>query len=145
MKKLILFILVILLVCVNLLLPYVSFDHGINQKNSLIYLIVNEEYREETLIALTALYPLVSTILYFIFKNISGSIYGKVLLFFWGGLGILSTALLWLIMNLHLDVKIVSYNFSYYSILITQIVASLITVIFSLMPKKFLKPSQLAI
>lgn len=129
----------------NLLLPYVSFDHGINQKNSLIYLIVNEEYREETLIALTALYPLVSLILYFIFNNISGSVYGKVLLFFWGGLGILSTALLWLIMNLHLDVKIVSYNFSYYSILIAQIVASLITLIFSLMPKKFLKPSQMAI
>ncbi|WP_028978338.1 hypothetical protein [Sporocytophaga myxococcoides] len=145
MKKILLFILIFLLVCVNLILPYVSFDHGINQKNSLIYLIINEGYREETLIALTALYPLVSIFLFFIFSNISGSVYGKFLLFFWGGLGILTTALLWLIMNLHLDVKIVSYNFSYYSILITQVVASLITIIFSLMPKKFLKPSQLAI
>jgi len=145
MKKIILFILLFLLVCVNLLLPYVSFDHGINQKNSLIYLIVNEEYREETLIALTALYPLVSAILYIIFNNISGSIYGKVLLFIWGGIGLLSTALLWLIMNLHLDVNIVSYNFSYYSILITQVITSLITVIFSLIPKRSLETSQLAV
>ncbi|MCR6642695.1 MAG: hypothetical protein NVV82_27840 [Sporocytophaga sp.] len=145
MKKFILFILVFLLVCVNFILPYVSFDHGINQKNSLIYLIVNEEYREETFIALTAFYPLISVILYLIFKDISGLIYGKVLLFIWGGAGVLSTALLWLIMNLHLDVEIVSYNFSYYSILITQVVTFLITLIFALKPKKSLKPSQLSL
>ncbi|GAL85888.1 hypothetical protein MYP_3117 [Sporocytophaga myxococcoides] len=145
MKKLILFILAFLLVCVNFILPYVSFDHGINQRNSLIYLIINEDYREETLIALTAFYPLVSVILYLIFKDISGLIYGKILLFIWGVAGILSAILLWLIMNLHLDVKIVSYNFSYYSILIAQVGISLITIIFALLPKKVLKPSQLSV
>jgi|GEM_PF-6263950 len=141
MRKFFLFILVFLLVCANFILPYVRFDHGINQKNSLIYLIVNEEYREETFIVLTAFYPLISLILYYIFKDISGLVYGKVMLFIWGAVGLLSTALLWLIMNLHLDEEIVSYNFSYYSILITQVATSLITVTFALMPQKLLKLS----
>jgi phage-related holin len=137
MKNYAILILVFIIVCLNILLPHVTLEVGSNQRTTFIYFILNEVYTPEMFFSLTAFYPLTVAILVLFLKKVVVSPLGRIFVFFWGGVGILFTILLWLTMNLHLDVKIVSYNISYYSTLVSQIVSSLVCLLFPVVARRF--------
>jgi hypothetical protein len=137
MKNYAILIVVFIIVGINIILPHVTLEVGSNQRTTFVYFILNEVYTPEMFFSLTAFYPLIVAILTLFLKKVVVSVFGRILVFFLGGVGILFTILLWLTMNLHLDVKIVSYNFSYYSTLVSQIVSSLVCMFFPAVARRF--------
>jgi len=134
-KKLFIVHVVGFVVVLNILLPHVQLEKGSNLRTSFFYYLFYGPISPETLIALTAFYPVFVSIIVLFFNNLIVQNFGRLILFFLGVLGLLSTVLLWVLMHLHLDVRIESFCFSYYSTLTLQVFFSLVCVLFSITGK----------
>jgi hypothetical protein len=107
-KKIIFLILVSLILILNTISNHIQLDSN-SERTSLKYYI-KSGITPEFLIAITSYYPVLICIL--IFFKIPPALY-----LILGILGLGFTILLWILMHLHFDVNIVSFNFAYYTIL----------------------------
>jgi len=117
-NKVLLCVIVSIAVFFNIMMDHVHLDSN-SSRISIYYYIFRSGFSPEFLIATTALYPLIVITLSFFTIP-------RVLYFILGLSGVFFTILLWILMNLHFDAKIISRSLVYYVILGMELLFSLV-------------------